>query len=193
MEIRKNMVRTCVFVLSCLASVLIVGCSAYSVDSDSEYAPGVHEIAGCWVSKDNIRVSAHEVGSYEREYTTPQATCMEICIDEDSSFNMLLAVMGAHISTVNVLKNISGTIETEPVDMFGAGAYAWTFHWSSGENSEGEFESRIRLENGMLTGLLPYLKSDTESYSAYGEEKRKYSRTKDDQACVRFDFTEGGL
>jgi len=167
------------------SALLLAGCSAYSVDSDDTYAtPGVSESAGCWLSTDNLAVHDYSTGidAY------PQRTCMELCIREDSTFDMVLAIVGNMKDDANILKQISGTIETEPVDMFGSGAYRWSFHWTDGGEYNGEFESVVRLNDGKLSGVVPSLNA-----YAYGEEDRKYSRTKDESACSRFVSNTEGL
>lgn len=174
------------------SALLLAGCSAYSVDSDTQYTPSFREAAGCWLSTDNLAVHDYSTGidAY------PQATCMELCIREDSTFDMVLAIVGNMDERDNVRKKISGTISSDSVDMLGAGGYSWDFHWTDGEYSDTITRSLVRLSGGKLWGFKPYLYARQDGvafFDAYGEEDRKYSHTKDENACSRFDSSVGGL
>ena len=183
-----------------------VGCSFYEVDDESDYVPTVKEAAGCWLSTENIggdRLITYETSSSrysEYIFVTPSKTCMEFCLQEDASFTFV-AKLASSDYFPSVSKKLFGSVEQASLSPFGTGGRIWTMYWSQGDvpvESDGDSTKRnydhsndaeIRLVDGKLSGVRFYpleVKDSLGSVSIF-HDSRKYSRTKDRNACDDFD------
>jgi hypothetical protein len=71
-----------------------------------------------------------------------------------------------------------------PVYIAGTGGYGWIFDFSLGSDTlvyEKDFP--IRLVNGKLSGVGQLMNHNNRNLDFHNELSRKYSRTKDENAC----------
>ena len=169
--------------------VLLNACSYFDFDDESDYAPSVRDVVGCWLSTENLSVDVKvdKTTMYKIDYqhivVTPAQTCMEFCVRADSSFTYVARITGVDVLP-NVSSDINGTVEALPVYIAGTGGYGWIFKLSSGNDAlvyEKDFP--IRLVNGKLSGVGQLMNHDNRNLDFHNELSRKYSRTKDENAC----------
>lgn len=176
------------------------GCTYFDFDDESDYAPSVQDAVGCWVSTENLsaKVLVDKGTSYFQDFeyvdVFPLRTCMELCIKEDSSFTYVSRIIGTDVHP-DISLDLYGIVKPASVDFLGSGGTKWNFYWSknntvfeSVDDSEGfafSSDNEIRLVDGNLSGvLLWHYKYENDNFSPdYTEPKRKYSRTKDNNAC----------
>lgn len=190
--------------LYALCALALIGCSAFDANDESDYAPSVKQVAGCWISTENIGENRYFL--YEDEdgwkifdgYASPSKTCMEICIQENSTFTVVANVAGSEYYPDFSL-DIYGVVEPESVSYSGVGGYWWTFFWSKrnvviesdGDTTKRNFSykenSEIRLNEGKLINVgLDYVVSDRYvKLNFRNESQRKYYRTDDKNACKK--------
>ena len=186
------------------------GCSYFDFDDESDYAPSVHDVAGCWVSTENLSAKVFvnkgtsSLPDYEDIEVFPSKTCMELCINEDSSFTYVSRIIGTDVYP-DISLDLYGIVEPNSVDFLGSGGAKWDFYWykdgaASGfvddsKNKDFTFgaENKIRLIDGKLSGVeLWHYKYGVDNYSSfYIEPQRKYSRTKDENACNGVNVKQG--
>jgi hypothetical protein len=167
------------------------GCSYFDyADDESDYAPGVHDVVGCWLSTENLNVDVKvdKTTMYKIDYqhfdVTPAQTCMEFCVRADSSFTYVARITGVDVLP-NVSTDINGTVDPLPVYIAGTGGFEWIFDWSQG-NGNGLDDKKslpILLIDGKLSGVGLLLFHSNRNLDFHNELSRKYSRTKDENAC----------
>lgn len=178
------------------------GCTYFDFDDESDYAPSVHDAVGCWISTENLsaKVLVDKEISYFQDFeyvdVIPLKTCIELCINEDSSFVYVSRIVGTDVYP-NISLDLYGILKPASVDFLGNGGTKWGFYWykdgaTSGfvdgsKNQDFTFSAKneIRLIDGKLSGVeLWHYNYGVDNYSPfYTEPKRKYSRTKDENAC----------
>ena len=178
-----------------LASLLLLGmfafwgCSYFDyADDESDYAPGIQDAVGCWLSTENLSVDVKvdKTTMYKIDYqhivVMPAQTCIEFCVRADSSFTYVARITGVDVLP-NVSTDINGTVEALPVYIAGTGGYGWIFDWSQGNGLDYKKDLPIRLVNGKLSGVGQLMNHDNRNLDFHNELSRKYSRTKDENAC----------
>ena len=165
------------------------GCSYFDyADDESDYAPGIQDAVGCWLSTENLSVDVKvdKTTMYKIDYqhivVTPAQTCIEFCVRADSSFTYVARITGVDVLP-NVSSDINGTVEALPVYIAGTGGYGWIFDWSQGNGHDYKKDLPIRLVNGKLSGVGLLLFHSNRDIDFQNELLRKYSRTKDENAC----------
>ena len=171
--------------------ILLNACSYFDyADDESDYAPGVHDVVGCWLSTENLNVDVKvdKTTMYKIDYqhfdVTPAQTCMEFCVRVDSSFTYVARITGVDVLP-NVSTDINGTVDPLPVYIAGTGGFEWIFDWSQG-NGNGLDDKKslpILLIDGKLSGVGLLLFHSNRNLDFRNELSRKYSRTKDENAC----------
>lgn len=183
-----------------------VGCSFYEVDDESDYVPAVKGASGCWLSTENIGgerwITIESSGSRSSDYVfaTPSKTCMEFCLQENSSFTFVAKLAGSDYFP-SFSTELFGSVEPGSLSPLGTGGRIWTMYWSQGDvslladgdstkrNYDHSNDANIRLVDGKLSGVRFYpleVKDKHGSLSIF-HESRKYSRTQDRNACDDFD------
>ena len=119
---------------------------------------------------------------YQHVIVTPSKTCMEFCVRADSSFTYVARITGVDVLP-NVSTDINGTVEALPVYIAGTGGYGWIFDWSQGNGRDYKEDLPIRLVDGKLSGVGLLLFHSNRDIDFQNELLRKYSRTKDENAC----------
>jgi len=165
------------------------GCYFDYADDESDYAPGIQDAVGCWLSTENLSVDVKvdKTTMYKIDYqhfdVTPAQTCIEFCVRADSSFTYVARITGADVLP-NISTDLNGSVDPLPVYIAGTGGYGWLFELSSGNDAlvyEKDFP--IRLVNGKLSGVGQLMNHDNRNLDFHNELSRKYSRTKDENAC----------
>ena len=192
----------------CLLEIIVLcSCSIYDYDDESDYAPSVRDVSGCWFSTENLgenRLVMHQDVNtiwYEDITIYPSKTCVEFCVKSDSSFTYVVKYAAGSEYFPDFSAELHGTVEPESVTVFGDGGNWWDFFWSKRnvavqsneysikKNFDFESNSGIRLVEGVLSGLhfgrLEY--EDKYGHMGfYSESKRKFFRTDDKNACENF-------
>ena len=169
--------------------ILLNACSYFDyADDESDYAPSIHDVVGCWLSTENLSVDVKvdKTTMYKIDYqhivVTPAQTCIEFCVRADSSFTYVARITGVDVLP-NVSSDINGTVEALPVYIAGTGGYGWIFDWSQGNGLDYKKDLPIRLVNGKLSGVGQLMNHSDRNLDFHNELSRKYSRTKDENAC----------
>lgn len=193
--------------LCMLEMMLLCGCSIYDFDDESDYAPSVRDVVGCWLSTENLGenryVTHKEINMIWSEDITvnPSRTCVEFCVHKDASFTYVARYAAGSEYFPDFSADLYGTVEPDSVNAFGDGGTQWNFHSSkrnvvvpsdsetANKNFDLESNSGIRLVEGVLSGLhfgrLEY--EDKYGHMGfYSEQNRKFSRTNDKKACDNF-------
>ena len=178
-----------------LTSLLMLGMFAFCAcsyfdyaDDESDYAPGIQDAVGCWLSTENLSVDVKvdKTTMYKIDYqhivVTPAQTCIEFCVRADSSFTYVARITGVDVLP-NVSSDINGTVEALPVYIAGTGGYGWIFDWSQGNGLDYKKDLPIRLVNGKLSGVGQLMNHGNRNLDFHNELSRKYSRTKDESVC----------
>ena len=188
--------------LLALGMFAFCGCTYFDFDDESDYAPSVQDAVGCWVSTENLsaEVLVNKGTSYFQDFeyvdVIPLKTCIELCINEDSSFTYVSRIIGKD-AYPDISLDLYGIVEPGSVDFLGSGGTKWNFYWykeraafaleDDSKNQDFTFgaENEIRLVDGKLSGVqLWHYRYGNDNFSPYyTEPKRKYSRTKDNNAC----------
>ena len=188
--------------LLALGMFAFCGCTYFDFDDESDYAPSVHDAVGCWISTENLsaEVLVNKGTSYFQDFeyvdVIPLKTCIELCINEDSSFTYVSRIIGKD-AYPDISLDLYGIVEPGSVDFLGSGGTKWKFYWSRNNNvfesvdDSGKLgfafssDNEIRLIEGYLSGVqLWHYRYGNDNFSPYyTEPKRKYSRTKDNNAC----------
>lgn len=197
-----NMLNKFIMLLVLLGMFAFCGCTYFDFDDESDYAPSVQDAVGCWVSTENLsaKVLVDKGTSYFQDFeyvdVFPLRTCMELCIKEDSSFTYVSRIIGTDVYP-DISLDLYGIVKPASVDFLGSGGTKWNFYWykeraafaleDDSKNQDFTFgaENEIRLVDGKLSGVdLWHYKYGVDNYSNfYVEPQRKYSRTKDENAC----------
>ena len=169
--------------------ILLNACSYFDyADDESDYAPSIQDAVGCWLSTENLSVDVKvdKTTMYKIDYqhivVTPAQTCMEFCVRADSSFTYVARITGVDVLP-NVSSDINGSVEVLPVYIAGTGGYGWIFDWSQGNGRDYKEDLPIRLVDGKLSGVGLLLFHSNRNLDFHNELSRKYSRTKDENAC----------
>lgn len=193
--------------LCMLEMMLLCSCSIYDYDDESDYAPSVRDVVGCWLSTENLGENRHvthkEINIIWSEDITvyPSRTCVEFCVHKDASFTYVARYAAGSEYFPDFSVDLYGTVEPDSVNAFGDGGNWWNFFWSKRnvavqsneysikKNFDFESNSGIRLVEGVLSGLhfgrLEY--EDKYGHMGfYSESKRKFFRTDDKNACENF-------
>lgn len=192
----------------CLLEIIVLcSCSIYDYDDESDYAPSVRDVVGCWLSTENLGenryVTHKEINIIWSEDITvyPSRTCVEFCVHKDASFTYVARYAAGSEYFPDFSADLYGTVEPDSVNAFGDGGNWWNFFWSKRnvavqsneysikKNFDFESNSGIRLVEGVLSGLhfgrLEY--EDKYGHMGfYSESKRKFFRTDDKNACENF-------
>ena len=186
-------------VLCVLCTFTFCGCYFNLDDKTDDYAPSVQDVVGCWVSTEN------RVASYHSVDTLPPQTCMEFCLQEDSSFTYVSRIYGL-LAYPELSADLYGVVDPVWVNLIGEGGDSWKFSFSKknsvktsngGSSKQGyDFQLlhfKIRLNENRLSGLDSYeflSKGMREYYDLDGDGvriskdlDRKYSRTNDKNFC----------
>ena len=165
------------------------GCSYFDyADDESDYAPGIQDAVGCWVSTENLSVDVKvdNTTMYKIDYqhfdVTPSQTCIEFCVRADSSFTYVARIIGVDVLP-NISTDLNGSVDPLPVYIAGTGGYGWIFDWSQGNGHDYKNDLPIRLVDGKLSGIALLLFHSNRDIDFQNELSRKYSRTKDENAC----------
>lgn len=166
------------------------GCSYFDyADDESDYAPGIQDAVGCWLSTENlsVNVTVDTTMGNERVHqhleVTPLQTCMEFCVRADSSFTYVARIIGVD-ALPNISTDLNGSVNPNPVYVVGTGGFGWRFELSSGRNAiDFDNDIPIRLVDGKLSGINQLLNHENRNLDFHNESSRKYSRTKDENAC----------
>ena len=169
--------------------LLLNACTYFDyADDESDYAPSIHDVVGCWISTENLSVNVTVDSStmykidYQHIVVTPAQTCMEFCVRADSSFTYVARITGVDVLP-NISTDLNGSVDPLPVYIAGTGGYGWIFDWSQGNELDYKENLRIRLVNGKLSGVGLLLFHRNRDHDFHNELSRKYSRTKDENAC----------
>lgn len=183
-------------------------CGCYfDFDDESDYAPSVHDVVGCWVSTENIgenrwvlQEGSNHI-SHENLTVYPSKTCIEFCVQDDSSFTYIAKYAEGVKFYSDFSASLYGTVDVLPVNALGEGGTSWVFNWSKrnvvkssdGDSTKQNYDfvnmSDIRLVDGKLNGLrFDGLKYEDKygSIGFYSESKRIFSRSSDKNACDDF-------
>ena len=183
------------------------GCSYFDFDDESDYAPDVHDVVGCWVSTENLssdvlfNMGTSSLPDYQYVGAFPSKTCIEFCVQEDSSFTYIAKFAAGLDYFPDFSASLYGTVDVRPVNALGEGGAEWVFNWSKrnvfvssdGDSTKRNYDfvsmSDIRLVDGKLNGLrfdgLEY-KDNNRHIGFYSESKRIFSRSSDKNACDDF-------
>lgn len=173
-----------------LLPLVMGGCSFYDTDDESSYAPSVEDVAGCWLSTENIGaerwITIQEQGSIRNEIViaAPSKTCVEFCVGKDSSFSYVAKYAGSEYFP-NYSAKLNGTVAPTTISFMGTGGEDWKYYWNNGESGGNSYGDRgIRLVDGKLRGIDFYLKIEDKFGGVnYSESIRKFSRTENRNAC----------
>ena len=196
-----------------LASLLLLGmfafcgCTYFDFDDESDYAPSVQDAVGCWLSTENLSTNVlvnkgtTSLPDYQYVDAAPSKTCIEFCVQEDSSFTYIAKYAAGTEFHPNFSASLYGTVDVRPVNALGVGGTGWVFNWSKrnvvkssdGDSSKQKYdfvsESGIRLVDGKLKSLrfdgLEY-EDNNRHIGFYSESKRIFSRSSDKNACDDF-------
>ena len=193
--------------LLALGMLAFWGCSYFDFDDESDYAPSVHDAVGCWLSTENLSTNVlvnkgtTSLPDYQYVDAAPSKTCIEFCVQEDSSFTYIAKYAAGTEFYPNFSASLYGTVDVRPVNALGVGGTGWVFNWSKrnvvkssdGDSSKQKYdfvsESGIRLVDGKLKGLrfdgLEY-EDNNRHIGFYSESKRIFSRSSDKNACDDF-------
>lgn len=183
------------------------GCSYFDFDDESDYAPGIHDVVGCWVSTENLssdvlfNMGSSSLPDYQYVDAFPSKTCVEFCVQDDSSFTYIAKYAAGLDYFPDFSASLYGTVDVFPVNALGEGGVWWSFYWSKrnvfvssdGDSTKRNYDfvsmSGIRLVDGKLKGLrfdgLEY-KDNYRHIGFYSESKRIFSRSSDKNACDDF-------
>jgi hypothetical protein len=183
------------------------GCSYFDFDDESDYAPGIHDVVGCWVSTENLssdvlfNMGSSSLPDYQYVDAFPSKTCVEFCVQDDSSFTYIAKFAAGLDYFPDFSASLYGTVDVRPVNALGEGGAEWVFNWSKrnvfvssdGDSTKRNYDfvsmSDIRLVDGKLKGLrfdgLEY-KDNYRHIGFYSESKRIFSRSSDKNACDDF-------
>ncbi len=173
-----------------LLPLVMGGCSFYDTDDESSYAPSVEDVAGCWLSTENIGaerwITIQEQGAIRNEVViaAPSKTCVEFCVGKDSSFSYVAKYAGSEYFP-NYSAELNGTVVPTTISFMGTGGEDWKYYWDNGE-SGGNFygDGGIRLVDGKLRGVDFHLKIEDKFGGVnYSESIRKFSRTENKTVC----------
>lgn len=187
--------------LCALCVIAFSGCYIFEASDESDYAPSVKQAAGCWLSTENI-VSTIVVRTGATYYVpiadfvdeTPQKTCMELCIREDSSFTFIGKIVGKGVYP-DISIDVYGMVDPDTIMYLGDGGIAWHSYWSrrgyvvesDGDTTLRGFQyhqkDKIRLVGGNLSGVSLWVKELRETVRFDRETERVYRRTDDKDAC----------
>ncbi len=183
------------------------GCSYFDFDDESDYAPGIHDVVGCWLSTENLssdvlfNMGSSSLPDYQYVGAFPSKTCIEFCVQEDSSFTYIAKFAADLDYFPDFSASLYGTVDVRPVNALGEGGTEWVFNWSKrnvfvssdGDSTKRNYDfvsmSDIRLVDGKLNGLrfdgLEY-EDNNRHIGFYSESKRIFSRSSDKNACDDF-------
>jgi hypothetical protein len=176
--------------LLALLPLVMGGCSFYDTDDESSYAPSVEDVAGCWLSTENIGaerwITIQEQGSIRNEIViaAPSKTCVEFCVGKDSSFSYVAKYAGSEYFP-DYSAELNGTVAPTTISFMGTGGEDWKYYWDNKETGGNNYADKgIRLVGGKLSGIDFYLKIEDKFGGVYYSElDRKFSRTDDKKAC----------
>ena len=174
-------------------SLAFTGCF-YDVDDESDYAPSVGDVVGCWLSTENVGEA-----TFMHDWVTvyPSKTCIEFCLQSNSSFTYVAKITGSE-NFSDFSTDLYGIVEVAPVTILGTGGNVWGFFWnkrnvsvfSDGDSTKHNYDfkgsSEVRLVDGKLRGLhfgQLNFKNKNEYLSSEAENGRKFCRTNDKNAC----------
>ncbi|MBP5769679.1 MAG: hypothetical protein J6W51_11470 [Fibrobacter sp.] len=183
------------------------GCTYFDFDDESDYAPGIQDVVGCWVSTENLstnvlaNMGTSSLPDYQYVGAFPSKTCIEFCVQEDSSFTYIAKFAAGLDYFPDFSASLYGTVDVRPVNALGEGGTSWVFNWSKrnvvkssdGVSSKQKYDfvnmSDIRLVDGKLNGLrfdgLKY-EDNNRHIGFYSESERIFSRSSDKNACDDF-------
>ena len=189
--------------------ILLNACSYFDFDDESDYAPSVRDVVGCWLSTENLSTNVlvninkgtTSLPDYQYVDAAPSKTCIEFCVQDDSSFTYIVKYAAGSEYFPNFSASLYGTVDVHPVNALGEGGTRWIVYWSkrnvvmpsNGDSIKRNYDfvsnPGIRLVDGKLKGLrfddLKY--EDGDRYiGLYSESKRIFSRSSDKNACDVF-------
>ena len=176
--------------LLALLPLVMGGCSFYDVDDESDYAPCIEDVAGCWLSTENIGferwVTFQDPGVIRNEsvVAAPSKTCVEFCVGKDSTFTYVAKYVGSDYFP-DYSAELNGTVKPTMISFLGTGGEDWKYYWDNRETGGNSYGDKgIRLVDGKLSGIDFYLKIQDKYGSVnYSESIREFSRTDDKNAC----------
>lgn len=196
-----------IMLLVSLGMFAFCGCSYFDFDDESDYAPGIQDAVGCWVSTENLSTNVlanmrtSSLPDYQYVDAFPSKTCVEFCVQDNSSFTYIAKFAAGLDYFPDFSASLYGTVDVRPVNALGEGGTSWVFNWSKrnvvkssdGDSSKQKYdfvsESGIRLVDGKLKGLrfdgLEY-EDNNRHIGFYSESKRIFSRSSDKNACDDF-------
>lgn len=204
MNANNSLLMRIIFLLGMFA---FCGCTYFDFDDESDYAPGVRDVVGCWLSTENLSTNVlvnkgtTSLPDYQYVDAAPSKTCIEFCVQDDSSFTYIVKYAAGSEYFPNFSASLYGTVDVLPVNALGEGSTRWVIYWSkrnvvmpsdggaTKQNYDFVSNPGIRLVDGKLKGLrfddLKY--EDEDRYiGLYSESKRIFSRSSDKNACDVF-------